>query len=139
MELADIKSLIDIAQRLGLAELEVCKNGVTLRLARDAQSAAVGERPHEFVAADAGQEAAPAVAQGDLIAPLSGVLHLSPSPDAPPFVAAGQEVKQGDTLCIIEAMKVFNRVVTERDGIVEAVLFETGVDIEAGQILMRIA
>lgn len=139
MELEDIKSLIGIVARMGLAELEVCKNGVTLRLVRDAMPTDAAERPHAFVAADPDQEAAPAVARADLIAPLSGVLHLTPSPGAPAFVTVGQAVKQGEALCIIEAMKVFNRVAAERDGTVEAVLFETGVDVEAGQTLMRIA
>jgi acetyl-CoA carboxylase biotin carboxyl carrier protein len=77
--------------------------------------------------------------RADLTAPLSGVLHLAAAPGAPPFVAPGQAVKRGDTLCIIEAMKVFNRIAAEQDGVVEAVLFETGAEIEAGQTVMRIA
>jgi acetyl-CoA carboxylase biotin carboxyl carrier protein len=76
--------------------------------------------------------------RADLLAPLSGVLHLSPSPNAAAFVAVGQAIKRGDTLCIVEAMKVFNRVTAERDGLIEAVLVESGSEIEAGQTLMRI-
>ena len=139
MELEDIRSLIGMAQRLGLAELEASKGGMTLRLVREATPTVAAERPRSFLAAGPIDDAAPEPASPDLIAPLSGVLHLSPAPGAPPFVAPGQAVKQGDTLCIIEAMKVFNQVSAERDGTIAAVLFASGVEIEAGQTVMRIA
>ena len=140
MDLEDIKSLIGVVQHMGLVELEAQKNGVTLRLVREAiPVAAAPERPGAFVEAGPDREVPAVSARADLIAPLSGVLHLRPSPDAPPFVAVGQAVKRGETLCIIEAMKVFNRVSSERDGVVEAVLFESGAEVEAGQTLMRIA
>jgi acetyl-CoA carboxylase biotin carboxyl carrier protein len=133
MELEDIRSLIGAARLLGLTELEVRKNGVTLRLVRDPASVV----PSTDSAAPAVPFAAPPV-RGDLVAPLSGVLHLSPQPGAPPFVTVGQAVAAGDVLCLIEAMKVFIRVSTERGGVVEAVLVPTGAEIEAGQVLMRI-
>jgi acetyl-CoA carboxylase biotin carboxyl carrier protein len=138
MELEDIRSLIGVAERLGVAELEARKGGVTLRLVRAGRPDAA-EPTQGFVRAEPGRGVAPEFVRADLVAPLSGVLHLSPAPDAPPFVTPGQQVKRGDTLCIIEAMKVFSRVSAERDGVVEAVLFETGAEIEAGQIVMRIA
>jgi len=72
------------------------------------------------------------------VAPLSGVLHLSPAPGADPFVCVGQAIRVGDTLCIIEAMKVFNAIRAERDGTVAAVLVTSGNEVEAGQMLMRI-
>ncbi len=138
MELEDIKLLIDAADRLAVSALEARKGGVTLRLIRGEQPA-VAAQPPAFLVPETGQRTTPVFAQADLIAPLSGVLHLSPAPEAPAFVSPGQAVKRGETLCIIEAMKVFSRVSAERDGIVEAVLFETGVEVEAGQILMQIA
>ena len=128
-----------MAQRLGLAELEASKGGMTLRLVREATPAVAAEPPVSFLAAGPAEIATPAPVSPDLIAPLSGVLHLSPSPGTPPFVSAGQAVKRGDTLCIIEAMKVFNQVSAERDGTVAAVLFASGDEIEAGQTVMRIA
>jgi acetyl-CoA carboxylase biotin carboxyl carrier protein len=131
MELEAILSLIDVAERLGLAELSASQGGVTLRLLREARTPAAA-RP--ILAATV-----TAPVRADLVAPLSGVLHLSASPGAPPFVTKGQAVKRGDTLCIIEAMKVFSRVAAEQDGTIAAVLFETGAEIEAGQTLMRIA
>jgi len=133
MELEDIRSLIGVAQALGLAELQASKNGVSLRLVREAAPAPVAfADPAPYRQAPAPRTSA------DLVAPLSGVLHLAPAPDAPPFVTLGQAVKRGDTLCIIEAMKVFNRVSAEHDGTIRSVLFETGAEIEAGQTVMRI-
>ena len=132
MEPEDILSLIEVAQRLGLAELQACKAGVTLRLQRETQ-APTAARP-----APPARPAQP-VASNDLAAPLAGVLHLAPAPGAPPFVTPGQPVRRGETLCLIEAMKVFSRIAAPADGRVAAVLVESGAEIEAGQILMRIA
>ena len=75
----------------------------------------------------------------ELRAPLSGVLHLRPAPDAEPFVRVGQTVQAGDPVCIIEAMKVFNQVRAERAGCVVAILAEGGTEVDAGQTLLRIA
>jgi acetyl-CoA carboxylase biotin carboxyl carrier protein len=69
---------------------------------------------------------------------LPGLVHLRPSPDAPPFVLVGQTVKAGDTVCLIEAMKVFNSVRAERAGTIAAVLVTSESEVEAGQTLMRI-
>eukprot|EP01037_Dinobryon_pediforme_P004258 gene4258-4308_t len=135
MELEDIRSLIAVAENLGLAELDARKNGVTLRLLRDAKATPA----HAILRTELPAELPTAPLRADLIAPLSGVLHLAPAPGAPPFATPGQAVKRGDTLCIIEAMKVFNRIAAEQDGVIEAVLFETGAEIEAGQTVMRIA
>ena len=132
MELADIKVLMETAQRLGLSGLEARKGGVTLRLERG-QLAASGPAP--VVMREAAAESQP---QTELAAPLSGSLHLSPAPGAPAFVAVGQAVRRGETVCIIEAMKVFNPIQAERDGTVESIALASGVEVEAGQIVMRI-
>jgi acetyl-CoA carboxylase biotin carboxyl carrier protein len=138
MDLEDIKLLIDVTQRLGLAELEASKNGVTLRLVREAAPDVSDDQPLSLVATASVPKAAPRPVSQDLLAPLSGVLHLSPAPGAAPFATPGQAIKRGDTLCVIEAMKVFNQVSAERDGVVAAVLLETGVEVEAGQTVMHI-
>jgi acetyl-CoA carboxylase biotin carboxyl carrier protein len=70
---------------------------------------------------------------------LFGVVHLGSAPGEPPFVVAGQAVKAGQTLCVIEAMKVFNEVRAERDATVQAVLVTAGQEVEAGQPLLRFA
>jgi acetyl-CoA carboxylase biotin carboxyl carrier protein len=67
-----------------------------------------------------------------------GVLHLQASPGEPPYVQPGQAVKAGQTLCVIEAMKVFNEVRADRDATVQAVLVDSGEEVEAGQPLFRL-
>ena len=71
-------------------------------------------------------------------AALCGVVFLHPAPGEPPFVKLGQAVKAGQTLCVIEAMKVFNEVQAERDAVVDAFLVASGQDVDAGQPLVRL-
>jgi len=136
MELEDIRSLIGVAERLGLAELVACKAGVTLRLLREGRVDDLRQTLsplHVPVPVPM-----PVPVRGDLVAPLAGVLHLTPAPGAPPFVMQGQAIRRGETLCLIEAMKMFSRIGAEQDGVIEAVLVTSGAEIEAGQTLMRI-
>jgi acetyl-CoA carboxylase biotin carboxyl carrier protein len=136
MELEDIRSLIGVAERLGLAELVACKAGVTLRLLREGRVDDLRQTLSPLQAQ--AQAQVPVRVRGDLVAPLAGVLHLTPAPGAPPFVMQGQAIRRGETLCLIEAMKVFSRIGAEQDGVIEAVLVTSGAEIEAGQTLMRI-
>ena len=71
-------------------------------------------------------------------APLLGVAYAAPSPDAAPFVKVGDSVKKGDTICIIEAMKVMNEIEADRDGVVAEILFENGKMVEFGQPLVAV-
>ena len=146
MDLQQIKTFIDAMASSDLAEMEVSRDGWTLRLVRRAVAGA----PTAPVRAAGLQKAAtggtlpataPEVAARDneVRAPLYGVVHLQPSPGEPAFVAAGASVKAGQTLCVIEAMKVFNEVRAERDGTVESLLVKSGQEVEAGQALLRFA
>ena len=85
----------------------------------------------------AAQAQAAAPAASECLAPLYGVVHLQPTPGEPPFVQAGQAIRAGQTLCVIEAMKVFHEVRAERDATVQAVLVHSGQEVEAGQALFR--
>lgn len=136
MDQQHIKSLIDALAASDLAELEFSQDGWTLRLVKRgaAQSAPVAPAGAPVAAAPA----TPATVPAELAAPLYGVVHLRPSPDEPPFVEAGQAVRAGQTLCVIEAMKVFNEVRAEHDATVAAVLVTTGQEVEAGQALFRL-
>lgn len=144
MEPEQIKSFIDAMASSDLAEMEFSQGDWVLRLVRRPAGAAkaVASVPPCSAAAAAG--AAPAAAAPEtspaareLHAPLFGVVHLQPGPGEPPFVAAGQAVKAGQTLCVIEAMKVFNEVRAEHDAAVDAVLVVSGQEVEAGQALVR--
>ena len=129
MDALQIKAFIDAMASSGLAEMQASKDGWTLRLVRGG-AAVPAAPPAPVVPAASG-----AFLQG---AALCGVVFLQSAPGEPPFVQPGQAVKAGQTLCVIEAMKVFNEVQAERDGIVEAFLVASGQDVDAGQPLVRL-
>jgi acetyl-CoA carboxylase biotin carboxyl carrier protein len=145
MDLQQIKTFIDAMASSDLAEMEVSRDGWTLRLVRrgsaGAPTAASGKPGfrHTPSSDTLPLPAAAAPPDNEVRAPLYGVVHLKPSPGEPPFVAAGATVKVGQTLCVIEAMKVFNEVRAERDGKVESLLVKSGQEVEAGQALLRFA
>lgn len=142
MDALQIKAFIDAMASSDLAEMEVSHDGWTLRLVRASsagspRSPSVAPRTRPAPGTPRAPAATPAAAPRDLLAPLFGVVHLQPAPDAEPFVVEGQPVRAGQTLCVIEAMKVFNEVQAERDGVVDAVLVASGSEVEAGQPLIR--
>jgi acetyl-CoA carboxylase biotin carboxyl carrier protein len=143
MNQEQIKTLIDALAASDLSELEFSENGCTLRLMKQPAQAAPTPGRKGFAAQRAGVPAAaqqaqvPAPILAECLAPLYGVVHLQPTPGEPPFVQAGEAVRAGQTLCVIEAMKVFNEVRAERDATVEAVLVRSGQEVEAGQALFR--
>ncbi|HTO66702.1 MAG TPA: acetyl-CoA carboxylase biotin carboxyl carrier protein subunit [Bradyrhizobium sp.] len=143
MDLDRIKSLIDAMASSDLAEMQFSEDGWSLRLVRRPRP---GDVPARDVAAVA--RVRPARTRRDpvldealqhLVAPLFGIVHLRPAPDAPEFVSPGQAVTAGTPLCIIEAMKMFHEVRAERDAIISAVLVSSGQEVQAGQELMRFA
>jgi acetyl-CoA carboxylase biotin carboxyl carrier protein len=145
MELDQIKAFIDAMASSDLTELQANKDGWVLRLVRrtaPSLASVSGSPLPPSTQIKQRNPAASAIADQpgtEVCAPLFGLVHLTPSPDAPPFVVVGQAVKTGETLCVIEAMKVFNNICAERDGVVEAVMATSGSEVEAGQLLMRIA
>lgn len=137
MNLSEIKALIAAMADSGLAEMTFSENGWTLRLVRDAAPPqARPQRPVAPIDAPTAVPDAPATTP-DIEAPLGGIVHLSPTPGAPQFVEVGQMVRAGDAVCIIEAMKVFNTVRADRDGVVAVILVSSGVEVDAGQALLR--
>jgi acetyl-CoA carboxylase biotin carboxyl carrier protein len=146
MDPRQIKAIIDAMASSDLAEMEFSQDGWTLRLVRGTSGAAPSTAPQRprLNEPDAGIGASRAhvtgqAAASELRAPLYGVVHLQAAPGEPPFVTAGLAVKAGQTLCVIEAMKVFNEVRAEHDATVEAVLVTSGQEVEAGQPLLRFA
>jgi len=143
-----IKTLIDALAASDLSELEYSENGCSLRLVRQSALAATPARremamamAREASAPQAPHEATLPETPGPAVccAPLYGVVHLQPRPGDAPYVQAGQAVAAGQTLCVIEAMKVFNEVRAERDATVQAVLVDSGQEVEADQPLFRLA
>ena len=150
MDLRKLKKLIDLVQESGIAELEITegeekvkivKGGVVMTapaaVVAPAAVPAVGPRPAAPVAtaAAAPEAAAPAVEGHVVKAPMVGTFYRSPSPDAKAFVEVGQAVKEGDVICIIEAMKLMNEIDSDAAGTVKAILVENGQPVEYGQPL----
>jgi acetyl-CoA carboxylase biotin carboxyl carrier protein len=144
MNQEQIKSLIDALAASDLCELEYVENGCTLRLSKAprVQSASAAapapERGPAPIALEPRSDEAEAASQprpAECLAPLYGVVHLHPSPGEPAFVVPGQQVVAGQTLCVIEAMKVFNEVRADADLRLLSVLVQTGQEVESGQPL----
>jgi len=145
MDINHIKSLIDAMAQSDLAEMEFGKDGWALRLLRRRE----GPEPLPVSGPKRSPAARPPVERkleippgkpdrSTISAPLAGTVYLSPSPGEPAFVEIGQAMRAGTTVCVIEAMKVFNEVKAERDGTVGAVLVAPGDEVDAGQPLIRI-
>jgi len=150
MDLRKLKKLIDLVQESGIAELEITegeekvkivKGGVVMTapavMVAPAAAPAAGPRPAAAIAtaAAAPEAAAPAVEGHVVKAPMVGTFYRSPSPDAKAFVEVGQAVKEGDVICIIEAMKLMNEIDSDAAGTVKAILVENGQPVEYGQPL----
>jgi acetyl-CoA carboxylase biotin carboxyl carrier protein len=141
VDLRKLKTLIDLVQQSGISELEITEGEERVRISRGvpavvppagAPAAPVAPAP-AATAPSAGAEAEP---EGHVIrSPMVGTFYRASAPGAKPFVEVGQEVKSGQTLCIIEAMKLLNEIETDRDGVVKAVLAENGQPVEYGEPL----
>jgi len=146
-ELLLIRKLAEILNDTGLTEIELDHKGARVRVSRGsvAQSvmhhapvshAAPGAASHTPVAAPV--SAAPEAAGTPLKSPMVGTAYLAPTPEAPPFAALGSEVKQGQTLLIIEAMKTMNQITAPKSGKLVQVLIENSQPVEFGEVLMVI-
>jgi acetyl-CoA carboxylase biotin carboxyl carrier protein len=155
MDLRKIKKLIDLLEESNLAELEIKEGEEVVRLSRVpkggvtvAAPAPVATAPAPVAApapaaAPAAAEAAPAadaLPAGHVVkAPMVGTFYASSSPGAPPFVKVGQQVKAGETLGVIEAMKMFNQIEADVAGTVQAILVENGQPVEFDEPMFVIA
>jgi acetyl-CoA carboxylase biotin carboxyl carrier protein len=142
MDLRKLKTLIDLVQQSGIAELEITEGEERVRIARGGHvsvtpaAAPAGAVPAAAPAAAA--EPAPADAGHTVKSPMVGTFYRAPSPEAKPFVTVGETVKEGQTLCVIEAMKLMNEIESDAAGVVKAVLVENGQPVEYGQALFII-
>jgi acetyl-CoA carboxylase biotin carboxyl carrier protein len=151
MDIRKIKKLIELLEESGLAEIEITEGEESVRIARVSQGPAAVTHAiptHAPVAAAppaaaptpaAAAPVTPAARDENLVtAPMVGTFYASPAPGAKPFVEVGQEVRVGQVLCIIEAMKMMNQIESERAGKVVAVLAKNGEPVEFGQPLFAI-
>ena len=145
MDLRKLKTLIDLVADSGIAELEVTEGEDRVRIAKFSPPPAVLAAAPTTVqvpsvpTALANGTAAPPEPEGHVVkSPMVGTFYRSPSPGAASFIELGQSVKPGDTLCIIEAMKLLNEIEAEVGGTVKQILVENGQPVEYGQPLFII-
>ena len=135
MDLRKLKKLIDLVEESGIAEIEVTEGEEKVRITR-----ATAAQPVFAAPAAAAPAAAPA--GRDLSnaqkSPMVGTFYRAPGPNAPAFVEIGQQVKAGDTLCIIEAMKLMNEIEAEKSGVIKEILVDNGTPVEYGEPLFII-
>ncbi|OEE79376.1 acetyl-CoA carboxylase biotin carboxyl carrier protein [Vibrio genomosp. F6] len=152
MDIRKIKKLIELVEESGIAELEISEGEESVRISRNHTGAPA---PIQYAAAPmaapaaapvaaapvavAAEESAPAVAAGhQVLSPMVGTFYGASSPDAKPFVKVGQQVTAGETLCIVEAMKMMNQIEADKSGVVVAILVEDGQPVEFDQPLVVI-
>ena len=152
MDLRKLKTLIDLVAESDIAELEVTEGESKVRIVKSSgapQSQVVMMQPQSMPqtmpmpaaapAASAAAPAAPAEPEGHIVkSPMVGTFYRASSPGNPPFVEVGSTVKSGDTLCIIEAMKLLNEIDTDASGVIKQILVENGQPVEFGQPLFVI-
>jgi len=154
MDLRKLKKLIDLVQESGIAELEITEGEEKVRISRagNAVQTAVMTMPQATTMmtaapgagaaalAPAAAPGAPAEPEGHVVkSPMVGTFYRSSAPGAKPFVEIGQSVNAGDTLCIIEAMKLLNEIEADLGGVIKSVLVENGQPVEYGQPLFLIS
>jgi acetyl-CoA carboxylase biotin carboxyl carrier protein len=150
MDLRKLKTLIDLVQQSGIAELEITEGEERVRISRGVPGSQPAAPVQAYtvpaatlpVAAGApatqpaeGEATAPAQEGHVIRSPMVGTFYRSSAPGAKAFVEIGQAVKAGDTLCIVEAMKLLNEIEADQDGVVKAVLVENGQPVEYGEPL----
>jgi len=149
MDIRKVKKLIELLEEPGIAEIEIKEGEESVRISRQPTGGVVPQ----YIAAPAPVAAAPAAPaaaaaptpharrkddENIVPAPMVGTFYAAGSPTAKPFVAVGDEVKEGDTLCIIEAMKMMNQIESDRSGRVTAIMVKNGEAVEFGQPLFVI-
>jgi acetyl-CoA carboxylase biotin carboxyl carrier protein len=149
MDLRKLKTLIDLVSESGIAELEITEAQDKVRIVKFSQATAPVQAAPQAYAPQAAAPAlapaspevpaAPVVPEGHMVkSPMVGSFYRASSPGASPFVEIGQTVKEGQAICIIEAMKLLNEIEADKSGVIKAILVENGEPVEYGQPLFLI-
>ncbi|OZG71406.1 acetyl-CoA carboxylase, biotin carboxyl carrier protein [Hahella sp. CCB-MM4] len=153
MDIRKVKKLIELLEESDIAEIEIKEGDDSVRISRKSSVAAdpiyvnapaaaarpVAAAPAEPAPAAAASEPSKPALNGHVVkSPMVGTFYRSPSPTAPAFAEVGQQVKAGDVLCIVEAMKMMNQIEADKSGTVEAILVENGQPVEFDQPLFTI-
>ena len=147
MDIRKVKKLIELLEESGIAELEIKEGEESVRISRQSSSVVqtVAAAPQAAAPAAPAPSAAPAAVEAPALesghqvkSPMVGTFYAAASPTSGPFVTQGQQVNVGDTLCIIEAMKMMNQIEADKAGTVRSILVENGSPVEFDQVLFVI-
>ena len=152
MDIRKIKKLIELVEESGISELEISEGEESVRISRSAPNAGFPVMQQAYAAPMMQPQVAPAPAaaaaeapaakaeiSGHIVrSPMVGTFYRTPSPDAKAFIEVGQKVNVGDTLCIVEAMKMMNQIEADKSGTVKAILVESGQPVEFDEPLVVI-
>lgn len=148
MEFNELKELIDLFSKSSIDELDLEQKGLTLKLAKKKETvvaaapAAVAAGPAPVVAAEPAAAPAAEVNEDEglvfVTSPIVGTFYRAPNPNSDPFVKVGSNIHQGQTLCIVEAMKLMNEIQADYDGEIVKILVENGQGVEFGQRLFAV-
>jgi acetyl-CoA carboxylase biotin carboxyl carrier protein len=153
VELQEIRRIVELMNEHGLTLFDLTKKDFHLKLKKGADvddlrallsslpaaaPVAMPQAAPAAVAAAAGDAPAPAAEGSEITSPMVGTFYRKPAPDAPDFVAVGSTVSIGQTICIIEAMKVMNEIKAEKSGTICAMVAEDGTPVQFGDVLFRI-
>ena len=139
MDIRKIKKLIELVEESGISELEISEGEESVRISRAAPAASFPVMQQAYAAPMMQQPAqSNAAAPATVRSPMVGTFYRTPSPDAKAFIEVGQKVNVGDTLCIVEAMKMMNQIEADKSGTVKAILVESGQPVEFDEPLVVI-
>ena len=149
MDLRKVKSLIDLVSESDISELEISEGPDKVKIVKSSKAIKethTGRSEDHYVmgrqaGADKKDERENEQANdgsSTILSPMVGTFYRAPSPNSKPFVSVGEEIKEGQTLCVVEAMKLMNEIPSDKAGVIREVLVENGQPVEYGQILFRI-
>ncbi len=151
MDLRKVKSLIDLVSESDISELEISEGPDKVKIVKSSKSikeTIVGKSENHNVTERQIDEDKKGVmpredehandGSSTILSPMVGTFYRAPSPNSKPFVSVGDEIKEGQTLCVVEAMKLMNEIPSDKTGVIREVLVENGQPVEYGQILFRI-
>jgi acetyl-CoA carboxylase biotin carboxyl carrier protein len=148
MDIRKVKKLIELLDESGIAEIEITEGEESVRISRYSQNGPIVAAPVAAPVAAAPVAAAPAAPVAapveveetgfEVKAPMVGTFYAASSPGAAPYVQVGDRVNEGDTLCIIEAMKMMNQIEAETSGVVKSIRLQNGEPVEFGQTMIVI-
>ena len=155
MDLRKVKSLIDLVSESDISELEISEGPDKVKIVKSSREMPVVQSPKntdlsrhsqqtildksESISKQDNLSSENSVDEGSaIVSPMVGTFYRAPSPNSKPFVEVGEEIKEGQTLCVVEAMKLMNEIPSDKSGVIREILVENGQPVEYGQVLFRL-